>query len=144
MRKPVMTNRSMSLNAMLGESINNTISEEFLDKIPQSDRTLVENLMLVAQAEIETLNLTTASVNTASLTHTQHITITVCMSGPKQVISMSQLRAIQNYSPARVAELKVQLNANNQMLIFELTDSNTKIKNDQIEVIRICKRRRFV
>ena len=60
-----MTNRSMSLNAMLGENINNTISEEFLDKIPQADRTLVENLMLVAQAEIESLNLTTASVNTA-------------------------------------------------------------------------------
>ena len=62
MREPVMTNRSMSLNAMLGENINNTISEEFLDKIPQADRTLVENLMLVAQAEIESLNLTTALV----------------------------------------------------------------------------------
>ena len=134
----------MSLNAMLGENINNTISEEFLEEIPQADRTLVENLMLVAQAEIESLNLTTASVNTVPQTHAQHMSITVCMSGPKQVISLSQLRAIQNYSPARVAELKVQLNANNQMLVFEITDSNTKIKNDQIEVIRICKRRRFI
>ena len=70
--------------------------------VAQADRTLVENLMLVAQAEIESLNLTTASVNTAPQTHTQHMSITVCMSGPKQVISLSQLRAIQNYSPNRV------------------------------------------
>ena len=47
----------MSLNSMLQKQLHNAVPEEVLRQCPEADRTLVENILRLAQAELVVLNL---------------------------------------------------------------------------------------
>ena len=58
--------RTNSLGALLQKDLKNDVPEPVLAQVPQDDRVLVENILLVAQAELEMLNLASATVVVAA------------------------------------------------------------------------------
>ena len=52
----------MSLNSMLQRQLHNEVPEEVLRQCPETDRTLVENILRLAQAELVVLNLASTIV----------------------------------------------------------------------------------
>lgn len=132
--------KNMSLSAILEKNVVNTVPDALLEKCDKDDRTVVENVLLVAQAAIESLNLSSASVTLKN--KSIHLYVPIC--GTNVSVSLHDLQCIQTSCPARVADLKVQCQVNQCLLVVVITDGTSKIQTDQIEVVRIAKKRRFV
>ena len=92
----------MSLNSMLQRQLHNEVPEEVLRQCPEADRTLVENILRLAQAELVVLNL----ASTIVLIEGRKIILKCTLTGPTPTVSLSSMRSLQAYSPARVLEVK--------------------------------------
>ena len=92
----------MSLNSMLQKQLHNEVPEEVVRQCPEADRTLVENILRLAQAELVVLNL----ASTIVLIEGRKIILKCTLTGPTQTLSLSSMRSLQAYSSARVLEVK--------------------------------------
>jgi len=52
-----MNRDQLSLHAMLQKGMNNDIPETILEKCPDADRLMIENLLRIAKTELVVLNL---------------------------------------------------------------------------------------
>ena len=96
---------SGSLGSLLQKDLNNEVPESALAQLAPEDRVLVENILLVAQAELEILNLASTTVVLSDCV----IRISCTLAGPSPLVSLSTMRSVQAYSPARVRDLRAVL-----------------------------------
>ena len=66
------------------------------------------------------------------------------MTGPSPSVSLSSMRNLQAYSPARVLDLRTMLHEGHMFLLIDLSDSLTRISTTELEVVRVIKKRRMV
>ena len=131
--------RTNSLGALLQKDLKNDVPESVLAQVPQDDRVLVENILLVAQAELEMLNLASATVVVGE----NALRISCSLAGPSPVVSLTNMRSLQSYSPARVRNVRAMLSENRLLLVIDVHDANSRVTASEIEVVRITKKRRF-
>ena len=92
---------SGSLGAMLQKDSKNEVPESVLAQLPPEDRVLVENILLVAQAELEILNLASTTVVASE----SIVRVSCALAGPSPLVALSNMRCVQAYSPARVRDV---------------------------------------
>jgi hypothetical protein len=131
--------RTNSLGALLQKDLRNDVPESVLAQVPPDDRVLVENILLVAQAELEMLNLAIATVVVGD----GSLRVSCTLAGPSPIVSLANMRGVQSYSPARVRDVRVMLCENRLLLVVDVHDANTRVTASEIEVVRIAKKRRF-
>lgn len=134
-----MSNTSLSLSTILQNGAANSVPDEVLEKCANEDRVMVENILLVAQTEINTLNLASTTI----VVDKARITARCAFTGPEPQVTLSQLRAIETYSPARVSDIRVSLNNGILNLTVVICDSSCRITSSQTEIIRVARKRRF-
>ena len=133
-----MNREALSLHVMIQKGINNNVPESVLDKCPDTDRILIENLLRLAQAELLVLNLASTIVLTEG-----HKTVLRCaLTGPSPSVSLTSMRSLQAYSPARVAEVRTVLLEGALHIVLDVCDVATRIGTTELEIVRITKRHR--
>lgn len=129
-----------SLNSMLQKELKNEVPDSVLRQCPEAERIIVENVLRVAQAELMVLNLSASTLCIEG----RKIIIKSPLTGPSPSVSLSSMRSVQAYSPARVLEIRSMLQDGHILLVIELSDSVTRISTTELEVIRVVKKRRIV
>ena len=128
---------NMSLHAMLHQDIHNQVPENVL-KHCGDDKVLVENLLRLAQAELNVLNLASTTI----VQESNKLVIRCCVTGPSPSISLTSMRALQAYSPARVCEVRSTLHEGSMQLVFDVCDASVRMGTTELEIVRITKRHR--
>jgi hypothetical protein len=129
-----------SLGAMLQKDSKNEVPESVLAQLPPEDRVLVENLLLVAQAELEILNLASTTVVASE----SIVRVSCALAGPSPLVALSNMRCVQAYSPARVRDVRAVLQENRLLLVINVHDRNARVTASEIDVVRLVKRRRML
>ena len=101
---------------------------------------LVDNVLRVAQADLVVLNLASTTVSVEG----RKLTLKTVLTGPSPSVSLTNMRNLQAYSPARVLDLRTTLSDGNMFLVIELSDSLTRICTTELEIVRITKKRRII
>lgn len=127
-----------SLHAMLQKDMQNEVPEAVLQHCPEADRVMVENLLRLAQTELVVLNLASTSI----VTETNKIVLRCALTGPTPSVSLSTMRALQAYSPARVTEVRTSLHEGTMLLVIDVCDSSVRMGTTELEIVRITKRQR--
>jgi hypothetical protein len=134
-----MGNREhMSLHAMLHKDMHNEVPDAVLQKCADADKMLVENLLRLAQTELCVLNLASTTI----VTESHKIIVRCAMTGPTPSVSLSSMRALQAYSPARVGEVRTILQEGIMFLVLDVCDASVRIGTTELEIVRITKRHR--
>jgi len=128
-----------SLNSMLQKELNNEVPDAVLRQVPEADRVLVENVLRLAQAELVVLNLASTTV----AVEPRRTVLKCALTGPTPSVSLSSMRSLQAYSPARVVEVRTTLHDGSMLLVLEMSDANTRLGTAELEIVRITKRRRL-
>jgi hypothetical protein len=128
-----------SLNSMLQKELNNEVPDAVLRQVPEADRVLVENVLRLAQAELVVINLASTTVAVES----RRTVLKCALTGPTPSVSLSSMRSLQAYSPARVVEVRTTLHDGSMLLVLEISDANTRLSTAELEIVRITKRRRL-
>lgn len=129
-----------TLNAMINKGIKNEVPETVLQNCGADDRVLVENLLLLAQAELESLQLASATV-----CKNDKKTVVQCpFAGTDCRLSLSAMQSMQNYSPARVFDVSARMAQGIFYLCFEIGDANARISCTELEVVRVAKKKRLL
>jgi hypothetical protein len=131
----MVVRESMSLHAMLHKDIQNEVPDSVLNHCSESDKVLVENLLRLAQVELSVLNLASATI----VTEGKKTVVRCALTGPTPSESLSNMRALQAYSPARVAEVRIALQEGSMMLVFDVCDSSVRMSTTELEIVRITK-----
>ena len=131
---------SGSLGAMLQKDSKNEVPESVLTQLPPEDRVLVENILLVAQAELEILNLASTTVVASE----SIVRVSCALAGPSPLVALSNMRCVQAYSPARVRDVRAVLQENRLLLVIDVHDRNARVTASEIDVVRLVKRRRML
>ena len=130
-------NHTETLSSMVQKDICNDINESELKKCNVQDSILVENVLLIAQAELEMLQLKKISIEAKG-----SLIKILCPLTNKFKVTLSSLRNIQNYSPARIHEVSLHVNHNETMLCVEIMDYISRVTSNEIDVVRVAKRKR--
>ena len=134
----MVVRESMSLHAMLHKDMQNEVPDSVLNHCTESDKVLVENLLRLAQAELSVLNLASTTI----VTEGKKTVVRCALTGPTASVSLSNMRALQAYSPARVVEVRVALQEGSMMVVFDVCDSSQRMSTTELEIVRITKRHR--
>ena len=129
-----------SLTAMIQKGMQNEVPQNVLEQCPPEDKVLIENILLLAQTELEALNLAGTTITCRD----SKVFIKCALAGNDARISLSAMRNIQNFSPARIVEVRAQVLANTLYLYLDIADANTRITCSELEVIRVRKRKRVL
>jgi hypothetical protein len=125
---------------MLQKELHNEVPDAVLRHCPECDRVLVENVLRLAQVELVVLNLASTTV----ALEPRKTVLKCALTGPAPSVSLSSMRSLQAYSPARVVEVRTTLNDGSMLLVLEISDANSRISTSELEIVRITKRRRLV
>lgn len=128
----------MNLNTVLHSVIRPKIPESVFVPCLASDRQLVENILLVAQELNPNLDVT-QSVLTKN--GTMYIVL-IPSSSASDMVSLSELRDIQNYAPGRISDIHVLYRNDTLTLKVSIRDETSPMTCTQLDIIRVCKRKR--
>ena len=128
----------MNLNTVLLSVIRPKIPESVFVPCLASDRQLVENILLVAQELNPNLDVT-QSVLTKN--GTMYIVL-IPSSSASDMVSLSELRDIQNYAPGRISDIHVLYRNDTLTLKVSIRDETSPMTCTQLDIIRVCKRKR--
>ena len=79
--------------------------------------------------------------STIVLIEGRKIILKCTLTGPTQTLSLSSMRSLQSYSPARVLEVKAMGHDGSLLLVIEISDSTCRVSVSELEIVRICKKR---
>lgn len=127
-----------SLTAMIQKGMQMEVPPNVIEQCPPDDKVLIENILLLAQTELEALNLASTTITSEP----GKVLIKCALAGNEGRVSLSSMRNIQNFSPARISDIRAQLLANTLYLQLDIADANTRITCTELDVIRVRKRKR--
>lgn len=114
--------------------------ERMLHALNESDKTLLENIMHLAQETIPQIDLTCTE-----MTKTPDVfCLRLHLSNREALISLQQLRSIQAYSPARILDLQVAVLPETVQVLVRVASETSNIMYSEVDVIRITKRTRAI
>jgi hypothetical protein len=114
--------------------------ERMLLALNESDKTLLENIMHLAQETIPQIDLTRTE-----MTKTPDVfCLRLHLSNREALISLQQLRSIQAYSPARILDVQVAVLPETVQVLVRVASETSNIMYSEVDVIRITKRTRAI
>jgi hypothetical protein len=114
--------------------------ERLLHALNDSDKTLLENIMHLAQETIPQIDLTSTE-----MTKTPDVfCLRLRLSNREALISLQQLRSIQAYSPARILDVQVAVLPETVQVLVRVASETANIMYSEVDVIRITKRTRAI
>ena len=134
----------MAACATLEKTMNSVMRrcapERLLHALNESEKTLLENIMHLAQETIPQIDLTSAE-----MTKTPDVfCLRLHLSSREVVISLQQLRLIQAYSPARILDVQVAVLPETVQVLVRVAAETANIMYSEVDVIRITKRTRAI
>ena len=79
--------------------------------------------------------------STIVLIEGRKIILKCTLTGPTPTLSLSSMRSLQAYSPARVLEVKAMGHDGSLLLVIEISDGTCRVSVSELEIVRICKKR---
>ena len=134
-----MAGQQMSLNGMLQKGLQNEVPASVLEQCAAHDQALIENILLLAQVELETLNLASTLITVKN----GRTSIKCALAGTDARVGLACMRALQAYSPARVADVRAHMENGVLFLCIDVTDANARISTTELEIVRAYKKKRF-
>ena len=134
----------MAACATLEKTMNSVMRrcapERLLHALNESEKTLLENIMHLAQETIPQIDLTSAE-----MTKTPDVfCLRLHLSSREVVISLQQLRLIQAYSPARILDVQVAVLPETVQVLVRVAAETANIMYSEVDVMRITKRTRAI
>ena len=124
----------MSLGHALSACRREKVPAHLLQQCRPEDAVVVENILTVIQDSIPCTNIPQSVLRV----HSGMYDITVPASSAE--ISLQQLLAVQNYSPARIADIRVTVHDSSLTLVFAVCDETKLVMCSDVSIVRICKR----
>jgi hypothetical protein len=132
----------MTSKDSLGHAITNvmrrTIPEHTMSNVPDSDKVLLQNIIHLVQDSIPEVNVTLMDIEKGNQVYNVRIPISV----RTFILGLEQLRQIQAYSPARISDVCVGLNAETPHVTIRVTTEGRALIFSEVDIIRITKRMR--
>ena len=128
----------MSLGSMLHSVMRPKIPDNVLMPCLEGDRQLVENILMVTQEIIPTLDATRASLTKEG---TGYIVYVPSSTGG-DAVGLNELRDIQAFCPGRIQNIHVLYRNDTITVKLCVQDETTPITSTQLDIVRMCKRRR--
>ena len=126
----------MSLNSVLQSARRAKVPENVLAQCRDADRTVVENILVVLQEEIPTLDITRSA-----LTHSAGVyQVAVPSVKPQDKVRLRQLLNIQAFNPGRIQDIEVGFHNDALVLLVAVYDEAAPITTSQLDIMRICKK----
>lgn len=118
----------------------NELPEQILSSVSEDDRMVVEQIMLVAQAAFHSLNISAASIQVDNGKYL----VTTPFEGKRTTVTLADLRAIANYNPARIADIRVCLSeTHGPRLRIDICNEATRMPCSQLDILRVSKRSKY-
>lgn len=114
--------------------------ERLLHGLNDCEKTLLENIMHLAQETIPQIDLTSTEMTKGP----DVFCLRLHLSGREAVVSLQQLRLIQAYSPARVLDVQVAVLPEKVQVLVRVAAETANIMYSEVDVIRITKRARAI
>jgi len=124
----------MSLGHVLAACRREKVPAHLLQQCRPADAVVVENILTVVQDSIPCTNIPLSVLRA----HSGMYEITVPAGSAE--ISLQQLLAVQNYSPARIADIRVTVHDGSLALVFAVCDETKPVMCSDVSIVRICKR----
>lgn len=116
------------------------IPELIISTCDEDDRILLENVIHLALEIFTDVNISLASSTKSERSYD----IRIPFSANLQCVSLREMQEVQNYSPARIADVAVESKADQHPhLKITVLRANARLVCTQYDVIRINKRRRM-
>jgi hypothetical protein len=127
-----------SLGHAIANVMRRTIPEHTLSNVPDSDKVLLQNIIHLVQDSIPEVNVTLMDIEKGNQIYNVRIPISV----RTFILGLEQLRQIQAYSPARISDVCVGLNAETPHVTIRVTTEGRALIFSEVDIIRITKRMR--
>ena len=125
---------------MLNTVMRAKVPENALAQCKPADRTVVENILVVTQETIPTIDITRCVLtNEGGIYH-----VSVPSVHPEDKVSLRELMNIQAYNAARIQDIHVRYKNDALNLHILIYDETTPIVTSQIDIMRICKKSKRV
>jgi hypothetical protein len=124
----------MSLSQALSRSAQQ-VPAQVLTQCSPDDRVVVENICVVAQELIPSLNLAQTSI---AMDRNMYQ-----LSVPCATATLANLRAVQTYNPARVHDIHLSVRDGALTIRFDICNEKAPLACSEFEVIRTTKRSRW-
>ena len=109
-----------------------------MSNVPDSDKVLLQNIIHLVQDSIPEVNVTLMEIEKGNQIYNVRIPISV----RTFILGLEQLRQIQAYSPARISDVCVGLNAETPHVTIRVTTEARALIFSEVDIIRITKRMR--
>ena len=126
-----------TLGHAIATVMRRTIPEHTLLNVPESDKVLLQNIVHLVQDSIAEVNVSLMEVEKGS----EMYNIRLPMSMRTFIVTLEQLRQIQTYSPARIADVSVVLTGDAPYITLRVTTETRPLMYSEVDIIRIRKRR---
>lgn len=128
----------MSLAESLRAAVRVRVPEAVLGVCDKHDRTVVENIITVLGEHLP-VNLAQAAIERKGNTYVVSLPLP-----PDSEVSLTDLRQIEAYSPARVLDIRTTLRSNQTPVVKCIVgDENSPVVVAETDVVRVTKRRRW-
>lgn len=127
-----------SLGHAIANVMRRTIPEHTMSNVPDSDKVLLQNIIHLVQDSIPEVNVTLMEIEKGNQIYNVRIPISV----RTFILGLEQLRQIQAYSPARISDVCVGLNAETPHVTIRVTTEARALIFSEVDIIRITKRMR--
>ena len=124
----------MSLGHVLSSCKRARVSDHLLQQCRAADVSVVENILTVMQDTMPCANIPKAVIRVHSNLYEISVPL---LSG---TLTLQQLCTLQNYSPARLADVAVTMHDAALCLVLSVCDETRPVVCSTIDVVRICKR----
>ena len=130
----------MSLNHVLQNVMRTKVPENVLSQCKTGDRQVVENILVITQETIPTLDITKSSLlHEGGAYH-----ISVPSVNPRDKLRLREMMNIQAYSPARIQEIHIIQHNGVLVMHILIHDEASPITTSQLDIIRLCKKTKRV
>lgn len=130
----------MSLNAVLQNVMRAKVPENVLAQCKAADRVVVENILILAQETIPTLDITKTTITHSGGCY--HLSLPSV--NPRDKVSLRELMNIQTFSPARIQDIHIVQQHGVLAMHVLVYDEASPITTSQIDIIRLCKKTKRV
>lgn len=127
-----------SLGHAIANVMRRTIPDHTMSNVPDSDKVLLQNIIHLVQDSIPEVNVTLMDIEKGNQIYNVRIPISV----RTFILGLEQLRQIQAYSPARISDVCVGLNAETPHVTIRVTTETRALIFSEVDIIRITKRMR--
>jgi len=128
----------MSLAQALSHTLRPKLPDGLLRACAEADRVVVDNIALVALEFVPLLNLPMATLVKRDDTYELRLPITA----ENSRVSLTDMRGIQAYAPARVSDVYVIHETDTFELCVSICNETNLVRFTELDVIRLHKRAR--